>query len=151
MVVVGGSLASGCTAQGAMAERSHVGALGCQCGDGALHGAGVRGRLHGDRGVPTLREAWGGSRRGTQQNSPLGGPAPGVRWVPTCPAPPHLRPPCVPEHLHRALCLEVSCLPSQVVPRGTLGGSGNRQENMDTGKDRATEGARVMLLESRTD
>ncbi|XP_073746584.1 voltage-dependent N-type calcium channel subunit alpha-1B-like, partial [Callorhinus ursinus] len=39
-VVMGHSLAGWGTVQGSDAEMSHVGTLGLQCGDGALHGAG---------------------------------------------------------------------------------------------------------------
>lgn len=41
VVVVGGGLAGWSAVQGRVAQMSHVGPLGCQCGDGALHGAGI--------------------------------------------------------------------------------------------------------------
>lgn len=57
VVVVGGSLAGWSAVQGHVAEMSHVGPLGCQCGDGALHGAGLWGWL------------WTGTRVGSQPES----------------------------------------------------------------------------------
>lgn len=57
VVVVGGGLADWSTVQGRVAEMSHVGPLGCQCGDGALHGAGIWGWL------------WTGTRVGLQPES----------------------------------------------------------------------------------
>ena len=53
----GGGLAGWSAVQGRGAQMSHVGPLGCQCGDGALHGAGIWGWL------------WAGTWVGSQPES----------------------------------------------------------------------------------
>lgn len=70
VVVVGHSLAGWGAVQGSVAEMSHMGALGRQRGDGALHGAGVRGRLRAGRtwvGTQPARGTWGRLQGGWQQ------------------------------------------------------------------------------------
>lgn len=68
VVVMGRSLAGWGTVQGSAAEMSHVGTLGRQCGDGALHGAGVGGRLRVGCGLAhSLREGPGAGSRAALQ------------------------------------------------------------------------------------
>lgn len=83
VVVVGGCLAGRSALQGSGAEMGHVGALGRQCGDGALHGAGIRSWLCGDRGRWQGRPE--GGLEGLQAAEHTAEPAPREEPGPTAP------------------------------------------------------------------
>ena len=75
VVMVGGGLAGRSAVQGGVAETSHGGALGRQSGDGALHGAGVWGRLRAGTRVGARPESGvqgGPGRRGSRHDTGAG-------------------------------------------------------------------------------